>query len=50
MRGKTTPVAIQVATAVSSGAAGFIRNDPVFKRVPEVECLLLEDCLQRRGR
>ena len=40
-----TPDAIQVATAVSSGATGFICNDPVFKRVRECECLLLDDCL-----
>ena len=45
-----TPDAIQVATALSSGATGFVCNDPVFKRVREFECLLLEDCLQRRGR
>ena len=40
-----TPDAIQVGTAVCSGATGFLCNDPAFKRVKEIDCLLLDDCL-----
>lgn len=46
--GLRTPDAIQAATAVSSGASGFICNDPVFKRVEEIDCLLLDDWLKDR--
>lgn len=38
-----TPDAIQAASAISSGAAGFICNDEVFRRVRDIECLILED-------
>ena len=40
-----TPDAIQLASAISSGATGFICNDVVFKRVEGIDCLLLDDCL-----
>jgi predicted nucleic acid-binding protein len=40
-----TPDAIQAATAVHTGATGFITNDAAFKRVPAFESLVLEDSL-----
>jgi predicted nucleic acid-binding protein len=40
-----TPDAIQAATAVQSGATGFISNDPVFLRVKAFETLVLDDLL-----
>jgi predicted nucleic acid-binding protein len=40
-----TPDAIQAATALTSAATGFISNDPVFRRVPEFESLILDDVL-----
>jgi predicted nucleic acid-binding protein len=40
-----TPDAIQAATAVLSGATGFISNDPVFRRVEGFEALTLDDLL-----
>jgi predicted nucleic acid-binding protein len=40
-----TPDAIQAATAICSGATGFLCNDAVFKRVKGFDCLLLDDCL-----
>lgn len=47
--GLKTPDAIQMATAVCSGASGFLCNDPVFKRVKEMKSLLLEDCFPKTG-
>lgn len=38
-----TSDSIQAASAVISGATGFICNDGVFKRVKELECLILDD-------
>jgi len=40
-----TPDAIQTATALSSGATGFISNDPVFQRLPSMEIAILDDFL-----
>ena len=40
-----TPDAIQAATAVQSGATGFISNNPVFHRVDGFEALTLDDLL-----
>jgi predicted nucleic acid-binding protein len=40
-----TPDAIQAATAVLSGATGFISNDPVFQRVDGFQALTLDDLL-----
>lgn len=42
-----TPDAIQIATAVSAGATGFVGNDDGFRRVTELEILLLDDVVQR---
>ena len=38
-----TPDAIQAATALSFGATGLISNDDVFRRVPDLETLILDD-------
>lgn len=40
-----TPDALQAATAMDSGASGFITNDPVFKRVEQFETAVLDDLL-----
>lgn len=38
-----TPDSIQAASAIHSGATGFICNDAAFKRIKEFECLILDD-------
>ncbi|KAF0145829.1 MAG: PilT-like protein [Nitrospirae bacterium] len=38
-----TPDAIQIASAISHGATGFICNDGVFKRIKDIECLVIDD-------
>lgn len=38
-----TPDAIQLATALNAGATGFIGNDNGFRKVREIECLVLDD-------
>ena len=38
-----TPDSIQAATCIDWGAKGFISNDPVFRRVPDLEVLILDD-------
>jgi predicted nucleic acid-binding protein len=40
-----TPDAIQAATAIYSKASVFISNDSVFKRVTEMDSLVLDDML-----
>ena len=40
-----TPDAIQAATALAADARGLITNDAAFKRVPELDVLLLDDLL-----
>lgn len=42
-----TPDSIQAASAIISGATGFIGNDSAFKRVREMECLILDDLISR---
>ena len=39
-----TPDAIQVASALTLDVTGFICNDVAFKKVKELECLILDDC------
>jgi len=41
-----TPDALQAATALSSGATGFISNDPVFQRLGNLEIAILDDFLE----
>ena len=38
-----TPDSIQAASAVASGATGFICNDAAFRRVENLECCVLDD-------
>ena len=40
-----TPDSIQAASAISSGATGFICNDRAFKKIEEIDVLVLEECL-----
>ena len=40
-----TPDALIAATAVSCHASTLITNDPIFKRVPELDVLILDDYL-----
>lgn len=42
-----TPDAIQAASAISYGAAGFICNDRAFEKVTEIECLVIADHASR---
>jgi predicted nucleic acid-binding protein len=37
--------AIQLATALTAGATGFVTNDQYFRRVIDVEVLMLDDLL-----
>lgn len=36
-----TPDAIQIASALSAGATGFICNDKAFLKVTDIDCLIL---------
>ncbi len=38
-----TPDAIQAASAITSDATGFVCNDRVFRKIPEIDCLVLDD-------
>lgn len=38
-----TPDAIQAASAITSGATGFVCNDRAFRKIPELDCLVLDD-------
>ena len=44
-----TPDSIQAASAIVSGATGFICNDKAFKKVRELECMVLDDLLKASG-
>ena len=39
-----TPDSVQAASAICAGATGFVCNDADFRRVEEIECLVLEEC------
>jgi predicted nucleic acid-binding protein len=41
-----TPDALQVATALSRAATGFISNDTAFQRVTDLEILILDEALR----
>jgi predicted nucleic acid-binding protein len=41
-----TPDAIQAATALAAGVTGFITNDPIFRRIPALHVLILDEMLQ----
>ena len=38
-----TPDAIQAASALSFGVTGFVSNDPDFKRIPNLDVLILKE-------
>lgn len=40
-----TPDAIQIAATLQAGGTAFITNDPVFKRVTEVEVLVIDEVI-----
>jgi predicted nucleic acid-binding protein len=40
---KQTPDALIAATAISCKASAFLTNDPVFRRIPNLEALLIDD-------
>lgn len=44
--GLRTLDAIQLATAATSGATGFVTNDKTFRRVTELEVLILDDLVK----
>jgi len=46
--GQPMPDMIQVATAVMAGATGFVSNDPAFKRIKDLEILILDDVVPAR--
>ncbi|MDI6744519.1 MAG: type II toxin-antitoxin system VapC family toxin [Thermodesulfovibrionales bacterium] len=43
--GLKTPDAIQAASAISHGTKGFICNDRIFKKVRDIDCLIIDDCV-----
>jgi predicted nucleic acid-binding protein len=45
-----TPDAVQAATAIASGSTGFISNDPVFRRLQDVDVLILDGILEQSSR
>lgn len=38
-----TPDALQIATVLELGATFFVTNDPVFKRVPGISVIVLDE-------
>jgi predicted nucleic acid-binding protein len=40
-----TPDALQAATAISRSATGFVSNDPAFRRLSELEIIVLGELL-----
>lgn len=40
-----TPDAIQAATALAAGVTGFVTNDRIFRRIPSLEVLVLDELL-----
>jgi predicted nucleic acid-binding protein len=48
--GLRTPDALVAATAIHTGATGLITNDVTFRRISELQILVLDDLLQSPGR
>jgi len=46
--GLPLPDMIQAATAMAAQATGFVTNDPSFKRVEDLEILILDDVVPVR--
>ncbi len=40
-----TPDAIQAATTIVAGVTGFVTNDRIFRRIPSLEVLILDELL-----
>jgi len=40
-----TPDALQAATAVTAGATALVSNDPIFRRIPDLEIAILDEML-----
>lgn len=38
-----TPDALQVSAALDAGCEAFLTNDPVFKRVPDIRTIVLDE-------
>jgi len=47
--GLKTPDAIQIAATLQAGGAAFLTNDPILKRVTEIEILMLDDLVDGRA-
>lgn len=45
--GLKTPDSIQAASALVSGAGGFLCNDAAFRRIKEMDCLVLDDLIAK---
>lgn len=45
LQGLETPDALQAATALSSNSTALITNDSIFKRISELDVLVLDDYL-----
>lgn len=48
VHGQPMPDMIQVATAIIAGATGFVSNEPAFKRIKDLEILILDDVVPAR--
>jgi len=44
-----TPDAIQIATTLQVGGTAFVTNDPVFKRVSEIDVLVMDELISDEG-
>jgi predicted nucleic acid-binding protein len=43
--GLKAPDAIHAASAISCGAKGFICNDRVFRKINDIDCFMIDDCV-----
>ncbi|MGH7456023.1 MAG: type II toxin-antitoxin system VapC family toxin [bacterium] len=44
-----TPDAIQIAAAIVGGARLFLANDTIFRRVKEIEVVMLDDFVSKKS-
>lgn len=44
--GLKTPDAIQISSAISYGAEGFICNDRSFRKVTDIDCLVIDELIR----
>jgi len=45
-----TPDAIQIAATLQTGGTAFVTNDPAFKRVAEIEVLVIDELIAEEER